>query len=82
MALYLALVFSSRTAFQSFEAHLPLFIYIFILVCEIVLQPTFLISSIYSAISSHLQTCGCSVVVGSSAEKVNKVIYCIIQQIT
>lgn len=28
---------------------------------------------ICSAISSHLQTCGCSVVVGSSAEKVNKV---------
>ncbi|KAH0521596.1 hypothetical protein LTLLF_100165 [Microtus ochrogaster] len=25
-----------------------------------------------SAISSHLQTCGCSIVVGSSAEKVNK----------
>ncbi|XP_019410755.1 PREDICTED: protein C9orf72 homolog isoform X2 [Crocodylus porosus] len=27
-----------------------------------------------NAISSHLQTCGCSVVVGSSAEKVNKVV--------
>ncbi|KAK2514965.1 hypothetical protein Q9966_015532 [Columba livia] len=26
------------------------------------------------AISSHLQTCGCSVVVGSSAEKVNKIV--------
>lgn len=39
------------------------------------------LSWIYSAISSHLQTCGCSVVVGSSAEKINKVIYFIIQQI-
>ncbi|XP_053910475.1 guanine nucleotide exchange factor C9orf72 homolog isoform X2 [Cuculus canorus] len=27
-----------------------------------------------NAISSHLQTCGCSVVVGSSAEKVNKIV--------
>ncbi|KAM5194672.1 guanine nucleotide exchange factor C9orf72 homolog isoform 2-T2 [Mantella aurantiaca] len=27
-----------------------------------------------NAISSHLQTCGCSVVVGSSAEKVNKMV--------
>ncbi|XP_077004102.1 guanine nucleotide exchange factor C9orf72 homolog isoform X6 [Tamandua tetradactyla] len=27
-----------------------------------------------NAISSHLQTCGCSIVVGSSAEKVNKVV--------
>nr|XP_028567296.1 guanine nucleotide exchange C9orf72 homolog isoform X1 [Podarcis muralis]XP_028567298.1 guanine nucleotide exchange C9orf72 homolog isoform X1 [Podarcis muralis] len=26
------------------------------------------------AISSHLQTCGCSVVIGSSAEKVNKIV--------
>ncbi|PKU42633.1 hypothetical protein llap_7050 [Limosa lapponica baueri] len=28
----------------------------------------------FCAISSHLQTCGCSVVVGSSAEKVNKIV--------
>ncbi|XP_024069038.1 guanine nucleotide exchange C9orf72 homolog isoform X2 [Terrapene carolina triunguis] len=27
-----------------------------------------------NAISSHLQTCGCSVVIGSSAEKVNKIV--------
>ncbi|XP_071437037.1 guanine nucleotide exchange factor C9orf72 homolog isoform X2 [Pithys albifrons albifrons] len=27
-----------------------------------------------NAISSHLQTCGCSVVVGSSAEKINKIV--------
>lgn len=27
----------------------------------------------FRAISSHLQTCGCSIVVGSNAEKVNKV---------
>lgn len=35
---------------------------------------------ICSAISSHLQTCGCSVVVGSSAEKVNKVMHFLINQ--
>nr|XP_033775748.1 guanine nucleotide exchange C9orf72 homolog isoform X1 [Geotrypetes seraphini]XP_033775755.1 guanine nucleotide exchange C9orf72 homolog isoform X1 [Geotrypetes seraphini]XP_033775764.1 guanine nucleotide exchange C9orf72 homolog isoform X1 [Geotrypetes seraphini] len=29
---------------------------------------------LHNAISSHLQTCGCSVVVGSNAEKVNKVV--------
>ncbi|KAM9213964.1 guanine nucleotide exchange factor C9orf72 homolog isoform 1-T1 [Leptosomus discolor] len=29
---------------------------------------------VLNAISSHLQTCGCSVVVGSSAEKVNKIV--------
>jgi len=36
--------------------------------------------SICSAISSHLQTCGCSVVVGSSAEKVNKVMVFLMYQ--
>ncbi|NXW09169.1 CI072 protein, partial [Fregetta grallaria] len=29
---------------------------------------------VWHAISSHLQTCGCSVVVGSSTEKVNKIV--------
>ncbi|XP_043917790.1 guanine nucleotide exchange C9orf72 homolog [Protopterus annectens] len=29
---------------------------------------------LHKAISSHLQTCGCSVVVGSNAEKVNKIV--------
>uniref|UniRef100_U3FZQ2 C9orf72-like protein n=1 Tax=Micrurus fulvius TaxID=8637 RepID=U3FZQ2_MICFL len=31
-------------------------------------------SFLLKAISSHLQTCGCSVVIGSSAEKVNKIV--------
>ncbi|KAF3844529.1 hypothetical protein F7725_007692 [Dissostichus mawsoni] len=30
---------------------------------------------LHKAVSSHLQTCGCSIVVGSNPEKVNKVLY-------